>query len=171
MFYAVSMTQPQPTSVAALDEQHRYQPEHRVPESCTPEQRASPLRLPGHPLSFTAVPVLRVRADGWSPLAQERFVLALDAMGSVGAAARSVGMSRNSAYRLRERPGAASFAEAWDRAIEIGKARAWNAAMERALDGITTITVRRGGSVSIAGGMDFRMANAAMRGDRLGLQR
>ena len=119
---------------------------------------------------FTPVPVERVRADGWSALKQRRFILALDAMGSVGPAARSVGMSRSSAYRLRERAGAESFAAVWDRAIEIGQARMWDAAMERALDGVTTVTVRRGGSVSIAGGMDFRLMNAALS-EREGLAR
>lgn len=36
----------------------------------------------------------------------------------VAAAARAVGMSRESAYRLREKPGADSFAAAWDRVLE-----------------------------------------------------
>jgi hypothetical protein len=118
---------------------------------------------------FTPVPLERQRTDGWTPIAQKRFVIALDAMGSVGAAARAVGMSRNSAYRLRERDGAESFAAAWDRALDTGKARMWDAQMERALDGITTITVRKGGSVSIAGGMDFRLINAALS-ERPGLK-
>ena len=122
-----------------------------------------PLLIPhDHPFHFTPVPATRRRSDGWSPIAQQRFILALDAMGSVGPAARSVGMNRSSAYRLRERPGAESFAKAWDKAIENGHRRMWDAQMERALDGITTVTIRKGGSVSIAGGMDFRLINAAL---------
>lgn len=46
--------------------------------------------------------------------------------GSVTRAAASVGMSRESAHRLRERPGAELFAALWDRAIErlLGQCRA-----------------------------------------------
>jgi hypothetical protein len=36
---------------------------------------------------------------------------------SVVAAAKAVGMGRESAYRLRKRPGAAGFAAAWDAAM------------------------------------------------------
>lgn len=44
-------------------------------------------------LDFTPVPLERVRAKGWSPLAQRRFIHALSVMGSVGQAARAVGMA------------------------------------------------------------------------------
>ena len=63
--------------------------------------------------AFTPVP-LRFRADGWTPLKQAAFLGALAETWSVAAAARAVGMSRESAYRLREKPGAESFAAAWD---------------------------------------------------------
>lgn len=123
----------------------------------TPSDRA----LPDH-CAFTPVPMARRRADGWTPLKQRRFIVALDAMGAVGPAARAVGMSRASAYRLRERPGAESFAAAWDRAIEAGQARMWDAAMERAIDGVTTIRVHKGGSVSLTGGPDMRLIHDAL---------
>jgi hypothetical protein len=42
------------------------------------------------------------------------FLGALAVTGSVRAAAQRVGMARETAYRLRRRPGAASFARAWD---------------------------------------------------------
>src|SRR3546814_5900330 len=60
-------------------------------------------------------------------------------MGSVGQAARAVGMGRRSAYRLRDRPGAESFAQAWDRAIAMGRMRQFDYAMDRAINGITTV--------------------------------
>lgn len=63
--------------------------------------------------AFAPVP-LRARADGWTPLKQAAFLGALAVTGSVRAAAARVGMSRESAYRLRRRAGAASFAHAWD---------------------------------------------------------
>ena len=47
------------------------------------------------------------------------FLAQLYATGSVSAAAKAVGMSRASAYRLRERPGAESFAFAWDRVLTL----------------------------------------------------
>ena len=62
---------------------------------------------------FLAVP-LRPRADGWTPERQARFIGLLAETGSVAEAARRVGMSRESAWRLRRRAGAASFAHAWD---------------------------------------------------------
>lgn len=45
------------------------------------------------------------------------FLAALYATGSVSAAAKAVGKSRETAYRLRTREGAASFAAAWDRIL------------------------------------------------------
>lgn len=104
-----------------------------------------------------------MRCDGWSPLQQQRFIRALSVMGAVGPAARAVGMGRGSAYRLRGRAGAESFARAWDAAIGEGRARQFDYAMDRALNGVTTVRVMRGGSVSVAGGPDMRMVNAALR--------
>jgi hypothetical protein len=63
--------------------------------------------------AFTPVP-LRYRADGWTPSRQADFLGRLCETWSVAAAARHVGMTRESAYRLRDKPGAESFAAAWD---------------------------------------------------------
>ena len=63
--------------------------------------------------AFTPAP-LRYRRDGWTPMKQADFLGRLAETGSVAAAARHVGMTRESAYRLRGKPGAASFAAAWD---------------------------------------------------------
>jgi hypothetical protein len=65
---------------------------------------------------FRPVP-LRARADGWSEARQCGFLGALYATGSVAAAAKAVGMTRASAYRLRARQGAESFAAMWDRVL------------------------------------------------------
>ena len=67
-------------------------------------------------VSFDPVPG-RARRDGWTPERQRLFLHELAQSRSVGRAAASVGMSRESAYRLRVRPGAASFAAAWDKAL------------------------------------------------------
>lgn len=73
-------------------------------------------RLRRRPGWFRPVP-LRVRHDGWSVTRQCAFLVQLYLTGSVAAAARQVGMSRASAYRLRERADAQSFAHAWDRVL------------------------------------------------------
>ena len=64
-------------------------------------------------IAFTPVP-LRNRADGWSPDLQLRFIVALSQGFTPGEAARSIGKNRQNAYALRKRPGAESFAAAWD---------------------------------------------------------
>jgi hypothetical protein len=124
--------------------------------------------LSGTIFDFTPVPLERVRADGWSPLVQKRFIYALSVMGSVGAAARAVGMGRVSAYRLRERAlvaggGAESFATAWDNAISLGRSQQYSVAMEAAMNGVTTVRVHRGGSVSVKGGPDMSVIRSVLR--------
>lgn len=68
-------------------------------------------------LSFYPVASLRVRHNGWSAHRQADFIGLLAETGSVLAACKRVGMSREAAYRLRRRPGAESFAAAWDAAL------------------------------------------------------
>ncbi|WP_188643354.1 hypothetical protein [Tsuneonella deserti] len=75
-------------------------------------------RLRRRPGWFCPVP-LRSRRDGWSAGRQCAFLAHLYLTGSVTAAAKAVGMSRASAYRLRERVGAKSFAFAWDRVLSL----------------------------------------------------
>jgi hypothetical protein len=62
------------------------------------------------------VPV-SARKDGWTPERQAALVALLAQTGSVEGACRALGMGRESAYRLRKRPGAAGFAAAWDAAL------------------------------------------------------
>jgi hypothetical protein len=56
----------------------------------------------------------RARKDGWTAERQRTFIATLARTGCVGRAAAAAGMSRESAYRLRRRRGAESFAAAWD---------------------------------------------------------
>jgi hypothetical protein len=119
--------------------------------------------LAGTYLSFTPVPMLRRRCNGWSPKQQERFIVALQAMGSVGPAAKAIGMNRASAYRLLDREGAESFAQAWERAIDMGRQRMFDYAMNRAINGVTTVTVRRGGALSVEYGPDMKLVQSAFR--------
>lgn len=70
--------------------------------------------------AFAPVP-LRYRSDGWTPGRQADFLGHLAETRSVAAAARHVGMTRESAYRLRTKDGAASFAAAWDAILVQGR--------------------------------------------------
>jgi hypothetical protein len=67
-------------------------------------------------LRFAPVAV-KSRHDGWTPARQRRFVLELARGAGPDAAARLVGKTRQTAYALRRRPGAAQFAAAWDAAL------------------------------------------------------
>jgi hypothetical protein len=72
---------------------------------------ARPSRIP-----FTPVR-LKARHDGWTPERQYRFIAELAATRSIARACRAVRMSTVSAYKLRDRPDAASFAAAWQYAL------------------------------------------------------
>ncbi|MGX7953683.1 hypothetical protein ACWPM1_14115 [Tsuneonella sp. HG249] len=99
-------------------------------------------RVPG----FLPVP-LRARADGWTAERQARFLAALAVTRSVSAAARQVGMARETAYRLRSKPGAESFAAAWDAVLGrgAGKRKVTTAELRRrALAGLLQPRIYRG---------------------------
>ena len=91
--------------------------------------------LPTHlRIAFDPVPVAP-RRDGWTPARQRDFIDALNVVGCVKIAAGYAGMTAKSAYRLRDREDAASFAVAWDRALEEAVARVEVKALDRALNG------------------------------------
>lgn len=83
--------------------------------------------------STTAVPQRRYRSDGWTPEVQRDFIEHLALTGSVRAAAKAVGRSPVTAYRLRARPDADAFRAAWAAAT----AMAYHALHELAMDRIT----------------------------------
>jgi hypothetical protein len=112
---------------------------------------------------FTPVAMTRTRHDGWTPERQRMFIAALTATGTVDSAARSVGMTRMAAYNLCKRPGAESFAQAWDRAIGVGRARVFDYAMDRALNGVTTLRLRLGGTIDISHGPDKEMITTMLK--------
>ena len=114
-------------------------------------------------LHFTSVPMLRRRASGWSPAAQRAFIDMLARCGVVAQAARSVGCSPRSAYQLRQKQGAESFAAAWDWALEMGldAARAQAIALTRCAQ--VRPIVRRGVVVGHRRAPDNRVMLAAMR--------
>lgn len=117
--------------------------------------------LPLEELAFTPVPV-RARRDGWTPARQLAFILRLALLGGVAAAAKAVGMSRESAYRLRDHPGAASFASAWDKAQGWGRGRAADLGTERAIYGVKRDVFYRGRKVGEQVRHDNRLLIAAL---------
>lgn len=112
--------------------------------------------------AFDPVPLQRARHDGWTPERQRRFIALLAATGVVSAAARAVGMSTQSAYRLRERPGAAGFAAAWDMAQRQGQDRAFALALDRALNGYDEPRFFKGRQIGTVHRFDSRLALAAL---------
>ena len=112
-----------------------------------PPAKPHHLRVP----AFVPVP-LRVRADGWSPLRQAQFLVALARTRSVKKAAFAAGMTRESAYRLRGKHGAESFAAAWDAVLGVATKRKVTAEerMRRAFDELIKPLVRGGECVGLA---------------------
>jgi hypothetical protein len=78
--------------------------------------------FPPPPPSFTPVP-LRARRDGWTPARQFAYILALARFGHGGRAAALVGMTEQSACRLRRRPEAEAFRDLCEAAVHVAKVR------------------------------------------------
>ena len=116
------------------------------------------------PIPFTPVPRRRARRHGWTEERQRAFIAALARCGSVSAAARDVGMTPRSAYRLLDAPGADEFAKAWDAAVDEGMARLRVGALDRALHGGFVPVYRRGKLVRVEHRHNDRLAIAMLAG-------
>ncbi|MFA9201457.1 MAG: hypothetical protein ACEQR8_09795 [Cypionkella sp.] len=118
-------------------------------------------RHPRVPAFLPAAP--RARADGWTAERQARFLAELAITGSVSAAARKVGMARETAYRLRRKPGAESFAAAWDQVLgrEPGRRKVTGEELyRRAIEGLLKPHIYRGRCT----GMERKADNSALLG-------
>jgi hypothetical protein len=93
---------------------------------------------------FTPAASRSNRHDGWTPDRQRAFIAALARHGGVAAAARSVGMTPQSARRLRKRAEGQDFARAWDVAVDQGRMRSWFEASRLGQQGWMEPVVRRG---------------------------
>ncbi len=108
---------------------------------------------PAHPAAAeasVAAPFNPKRAekhDSWTRAKMARFVEALADTGSVSTAAKCVGMSRQSAYRLRSRLTNQPFDIAWDDALEFGLQQVAHEAMDRALNGTVVPVFYKGEQV------------------------
>lgn len=89
---------------------------------------------PAEPPTFDIAPT-RNRHTGWTAERQRKFIEHLSLTGSVGEAAAISGVSSRSAYRLRNKAGAESFARAWDAALSLSATRLAAIAFDRALHG------------------------------------
>jgi hypothetical protein len=101
------------------------------------EQENSPAH-PAAPVTTGAAPqqtAPKDRHDRWNRRKMALFLEALTETGCVTTAAKSVGMSRQSAYRLRARLIGQPFDITWDGALEIGFQQLAHAALDRALNG------------------------------------
>ena len=83
---------------------------------------------------FTPAPT-RNRHAGWTAERQRKFIDHLSLTGSVGESAALAGVTSRSAYMLRNRAGAESFARAWDAALQLAATRLAAIAFDRALHG------------------------------------
>jgi|SRR3954451_87006 hypothetical protein len=82
------------------------------------------------------LPARRPRHDGWTVERQDAFLKALASCGCVAHAARSVGMSRESAHRLYNRPFAAAFRRGWDAALDCSLRLLEDGVWSRAINGV-----------------------------------
>ena len=102
--------------------------------------------------SITPVPG-RARHDGLTPERQRRFSQVIAAAGTV-----AVGKTAWSAYKLRERPGADGFAQAWDIAQQIAGDRAFQQAIDRAIHGVEVPRCYQGRLVGTERRLHLRLA-------------
>ena len=86
------------------------------------------------PPDFDIAPT-RKRHAGWTAEKQRKFIEHVALTGMVGEACALVGMASSSAYRLRDRAGADSFARAWDAAFHLTPTRLTSIMFDRAVNG------------------------------------
>ena len=79
---------------------------------------------------------VRRRHDGWTAERQHAFIKAIAETGCVLIAARSVGMTARSAYRLAARPDAIAFARAWQAALFVATPRLSSVAFDFVINGM-----------------------------------
>lgn len=97
----------------------------------------------GSALATTTEPI-RTAEPRWTGDRMADFILELAATQCVATAARSVGMSRQSAYRLRARQVGGDFDMAWTIALEQCFQHLYSAALARAVNGIEVPVYQRG---------------------------
>ena len=110
----------------------------------------------------------RARHDGWTLSKQTAFLRALSATHSVSEAARSVQMSRQSAYRLRSKLKGQPFDLAWEVAFHHSYDVLAHAALERALNGVERPVFFQGEQIGSYRNFDERLTVALLGNRTLG---
>jgi hypothetical protein len=109
------------------------------------------------PALALARPIPSAHERHWSRAKMARFLTELAATHSVAAAARVVGMSRQSAYRLKARLRDLPFDLAWEAAVQSGYDALHQAALDRALNGVEVPVHHRGELVGTRRVFDERL--------------
>src|SRR4051812_43161824 len=141
--------------------------EHNVirsaPGAATDEPASPSNPAPGaaDPLGFEPVDV-RYRTDGWTPAKQREYVEALADLGVAKWAAARVGLTVQSANRLRRRADARGFDLACEAAERIGRRRIVSLAFERAIEGQVKRHYYRGELIGEERVYDNRLLVAAL---------
>ena len=111
--------------------------------------------------SFPA-PIEPQRHDGWTPQRQAAFLRELSATHNVSAAARAVGMSRQSAYQLRARIKGTPFDKGWEAGFATRFDVLAEAALDRALHGVEVPHYYNGELVGTSRRYDERLTLALL---------
>ena len=114
----------------------------------------APLAETGSALFTTTTDLAEPR---WTRARMAEFIVELAATQCVASAARSVGMSRQSAYRLRAREENEPFDLAWALALEQGYEQLYRAALARAVSGTEVPVFQRGELVGTRRHYDERL--------------
>lgn len=109
------------------------------------------------PTSPPLAPIPLTSTTRWSRAKMARFLAELAATHSVAAAARVVGMTRQSAYRLKARLRDRAFDLAWEAAVQSGYDALHQAALDRALNGVEVPVHHRGELVGTRRVFDERL--------------
>jgi hypothetical protein len=99
----------------------------------------------------------------WTPRKMAEFLRALAATHSVSAAAKTVGMSRQSAYDLRSRLKGKAFDVGWDQAFHRSYSNLPYAALDRAINGTEVKHYFRGKLIGTSRRYDERLTVALLK--------
>ena len=106
---------------------------------------------------------VRLRRDGWTAERQRAFIDALAEGGCVAEACRAVGLSTQSAYKLRRTVEAEAFRLAWDAALDYAIRRLSDAVIGRAINGVAVPHYYKGELVGEHRRYDERLAMYLLR--------
>ena len=133
--------------------------ESAAPQSAAPENTTPPPEDKTTP---------KPRRDGWSLSKQTAFLRALSATHSVTDAARSVQMTRQSAYRLRSKLKGQPFDLAWEVAFHHSYDVLAHAALDRALNGVERPVFFQGEQIGSYRRFDERLTVALLGRQTMG---